>query len=380
MRRRFLPLALALALTVGCGAEQDDGTAAPGASEPTATTRPTATATATATAEPTGTAGPGGDFERLPVVSTETYPGSAGIERWRAEVPGLQELSIPSTVDDNVQPAFFVPPPEDGGAAPLLVVLHSWSTDWRQTYGIPYARFAQQEGWAMIAPNFRGVNQRPEATGSDLVVRDVLDAVDEAGRRAEIDPEQVYVLGFSGGGHLSLLMVGRHPDRFAGAVSWVPIHDLTEWYAYRVQQPGGDYAEQIRASCGGDPSVPGPARQECLHRSPVTHLDAARDADVSVYLAAGIDDQNVPPDHTLEAFNQLAPEAAVDQEAVEAIGDGDLPPELGVDPEVDTFFGPEDPDVVFARSSDDVTVVLFEGGHAMVFNPGMAWLAEQAGT
>ncbi|WP_299958817.1 S9 family peptidase [uncultured Modestobacter sp.] len=363
MRRRTpLLTALALTLLTGCGSgESGVGTSAPPSTE---------------AGGPSTEAAAG--FERLPVTTTEDYPASSRIAQWREQVPDLQELSIPSTADGTEQPAFFVAPPEDAGPAPLLVVLHSWSSDWRQENGIPYAQFAQQEGWAMIAPDFRGINQRPESTGSDLVVQDVLDAVDEADRRADVDPEQVYLVGFSGGGHLGLLMAGRHPDRFAGVVSWVPIHDLTEWYAHRLQQPDGDYVGEIVASCGGDPSQPGPARAECLDRSPVTYLDAARDSDTAFYLAAGIDDQNVPPDHTLEAFNQLAPDAAVAPEAVESVAGNELPSELGVDPEVDIFFGSEDPDVVFARSADDVTVVLFDAGHAMVFNPGMAWLVDQA--
>ncbi|CAN5880454.1 hypothetical protein BH23ACT2_BH23ACT2_24020 [soil metagenome] len=46
------------------------------------------------------------------------------------------------------------------------------------------------------------------------------------------------------------------------------------------------YVAEIVASCGGDPVEEPDARDECLQRSPVTHLDAARDAELPVYLAA----------------------------------------------------------------------------------------------
>lgn len=45
----------------------------------------------------------------------------------------------------------------------------------------------------------------PPATGSDLAVQDVLDAVDFAAQEGGIDPERVFVVGFSGGGVMSLL-------------------------------------------------------------------------------------------------------------------------------------------------------------------------------
>ncbi|CAN5225720.1 hypothetical protein BH20ACT3_BH20ACT3_11490 [soil metagenome] len=78
---------------------------------------------------------------------------------------------------------------------------------------------------------------------------------------------------------------GRHPERFAGAAAWVPIHDLVPWYDYNVPLDTS-YVAEIVASCGGEPLEEPDARDECLQRSPVTHLDAARDAELPFYLAA----------------------------------------------------------------------------------------------
>ncbi len=126
-------------------------------------------------------------------------------------------------------------------------------------------------------PDFRGVDERPEATGSTLATSDVVDAVD-----------------------------------FAGAVSWVPIDDLTRWYAYnRDERPEEDYADQVAASCGGDPTASGEAAASC----------AGRD-------------------------------------------------------EADARFGEGDPPLLATLASAAVTAVVFDDGHAVVHDPGLRWLLE----
>jgi predicted esterase len=322
------------------------------------------------------------DFPRLDGVTTaEEYGpfGDAGIERWQRDVPAIQEVTIPSTADDYEQPALWLPPNGDG-PQPLLVVVHSWSTDYLQHLGIPFAEWAEESGWAMINPDFRGVNDNPDATGSDLAVQDVIDAIDFAAEQSEIDEDRVYIVGFSGGGMMSLLMAGRHPDRFAGAVAWVPIHDLNEWYEYNVaEQPDADYIDHIRSSCGGDPTTDEAARDECEQRSPAAHLDAARDAGVPVYIGHGLSDETVPPAHSLWAFNQLVGEGeTLNDELVEAVAENRLPDEFEGSVEAETYFSSDDPEVYFARQAGDVTLVLFEGEHDMVYNPGLEWMWQLA--
>jgi hypothetical protein len=179
---------------------------------------------------------------------------------------------------------------------------------------------------------------------------------------------------------MSLLMAGRHPDRFAGAVSWVPIYDLRDWYRVNLEKdPRPDYVTQIEASCGGPPVDDSAAAQECRSRSPVAYLDAAREADIPVYIGAGLSDENVPPSNAVEAFNQLAAlEDRFPPAQVDAIGMGTLPEELEGQLDAESFFGPEDPEVLLTRRSGQVTLVIFAGGHDMVYNPGLLWMARGA--
>jgi alpha-beta hydrolase superfamily lysophospholipase len=189
-----------------------------------------------------------------------------------------------------------------------------------------------------------------------------------------VDRERVFAIGFSGGGLMSLLLAGRHPERFAGLVSWVPIDDLAAWYEYsRSADPR--YAEEIAASCGGDPTAVAAALAQCERRSPRAYLDKARKARIPVYIGHGLADTVVPPDHALRAFNRLArPEDAIPPDVVAAAARNELPAGSLGSVRAPTFFRAPDPRVVFARRSGPVTVVLFEGEHDMVYHPGLEWM------
>lgn len=390
-RRSALVPALSLALLLpACGGQTTDREAAsdapagapsaehspaPGGSPP-----PDQPASDEAAPEQSPSLEPPDDFTRLEGIvgidSLADRPSS--LEAWREVVPGVQDVRIPSTADGTPQPALWLPPQGDE-PRPLIVALHSWSTRYQQYAVTPYGRWAQQEGWAMISPNFRGVSERPEAAGSDLVVQDVLDAVDWAVAQGGVDPERVFVAGWSGGGMVSLLMAGRAPDTFAGAVAWVPVFDLVDWYAYnRAERPQEDYADQIAAACGGDPTRDPQARASCVHRSPAAHLEGAREADVPVLIGHGLSDETVPPDHGVRAYDALAePDDRLGAQVREAVRDGRLPEDVPGEPAED-FFGEQDPEVLLARRSGPVTLVLFDGQHDTIFHAGLQFMAALA--
>jgi dienelactone hydrolase len=314
------------------------------------------------------------EFLRVSPSTNSGFLPAGSVASWRNAVPGIADVRIGSTIDGHQQPALWLAPNE-AGPRPLLVALHSWSVGYDQVASIPYANWARQNGWAMIHPDFRGVSDNAAATGSDLAVQDIIDAVDWAMRHADIDPSNVYLIGFSGGGMMSLNMAGRHPDRFAGAVSWVPIYDLVEWYRYSARQ---SYVSHIRASCGGDPLVSETARAECAGRSPRAHLDGAREARIPVYIGHGLGDRLVLPEHAVWAFNHLAdPADRLTPDESAAIAGNTLPAHLHGQMPVSTYFRAPDPTPLFSRRSGNATLVLFSGGHNAVFNPGLEWMVHQ---
>lgn len=314
-------------------------------------------------------------FESLAGIDTiPDFAGSTsrGIARWEQSVPGVEDIRIASTADGDEQPALWLAPSGDGDR-PLLVILHSWSAGYTQHAGIPYAMWAQENGWAVIAPQFRGVNDDASAIGSDLAVQDVVDAIDFATSQDGVEEQRVYTVGYSGGGMMSLLLAGRHPDEVTAVAAWGPIYDLVEFYRQSLAL-GRRYAGDIRVGCGGDPTESGPAEEECLHRSPETYLDTARDQGVPVFIAQGIADSLLSPSHGANAFNQLAdPDDRLTADEVDAIGRGSLPDHISGSVTTETYFSEGDPAPVFARQSGSAWLVLFNAGHDMVYEATLRW-------
>jgi poly(3-hydroxybutyrate) depolymerase len=298
---------------------------------------------------------------------------------WPSEV---REVRIASTFDSTAQPALFWQPPAEKGARPLLVALHTWSGDYRQTMSLPYWRWCAENDWVFIHPDFRGPDNNPQAEGSPAALQDVLDAVAWARRTAAVDSTRIYLVGVSGGGYMSLLTAGRHPEIWAGVSAWVPITDLASWYE---ECAGGEkaqprYAADIVAACGGPPGQSAEVDSQYRSRSPLTFLAAA--AGLPLDLNAGIHDGHsgsVPVSHSLHAFNVLAaasglPESALSQARIDwFVSREQVPPELAGEAPADSLYG--DRRVLFRRAAGPARVTIFEGGHEIVYRAALSWLA-----
>lgn len=286
-------------------------------------------------------------------------------------------VDIRSTKDGTLQKAIYWRPESAshdaaGPAVPLLVFLHSWSGGFEQ--GPPWIEQARKMGWVLVAPDFRGPNNRPEACASDLASQDILDAVAYARRDARIDPARIYLIGGSGGGHMSLVMAARAPDLWAGVSAWVPISDLTAWHAESSARKN-NYAKMIEQCCGGKP---GPATEaQYRHRSPLFHLAAAKG--VPLDINAGIHDGHtgsVPVSHSLLAFNVLAaPDKQVPVADIDfMVRERKIPTALATETQID----PErQKATLFRRASGNARVTVFEGGHDSEPSAALEWLSRQ---
>lgn len=290
---------------------------------------------------------------------------------------GVTEIRVRSTVDGSEQPALTWSP-KGNEARPLLVGLHTWGGDYRQTSnGAIFARWCMEQGWHFVFPNFRGPNRTPAALGSDLAVQDIADAVAHLRQTRPVDADRLYLIGASGGGHMAMLMASRHPKLWAGVSAWVGISDVAAWHAEHLKGGQPDhYAKDIEAALGGPPDTP--ARlADARKRSPLTWLHGARG--VNLDLHHGLHDGrtgSVPFRHSLLAFNAVAAEAdRLDPARIEAFyASQQLPPGwLAAKP--DPLYG--DKHVVFRRQSGQVRVTIFDGGHEIFYTPGLNWLAAQ---
>lgn len=85
----------------------------------------------------------------------------------------VQRIDYLSSADNTRQPMMFYKPQRDE-PRPLLVGLHSWSENYTQDESAIYAEWCVANDWVFIHPDFRGPNTKPQATGSELVIGDVL--------------------------------------------------------------------------------------------------------------------------------------------------------------------------------------------------------------
>jgi dienelactone hydrolase len=310
------------------------------------------------------------------------FPGSLRADErapWRRHAPEVSSIEITSTLDGAREPALFY----DSGsehAKPLLVVLHSWSSTYLQNIHIPYAQFAVENDWVFLHPNFRGPNRRAQATLSELAVQDVLDAVDHAVAHANVDPSRIYLLGYSSGAMMALVLAGRQPQRWAGVAAWVAVYDLVDWYD-ETRRKGSRYARDIVIACGGAPRPGSDAEEECRRRSPAGWLHRAA-GEAPVLIAHGVGDRLASVEHALRAYNALAaPEERFPDEHVRQIAARRRVPdalrEALHEGEDERHFGPAGTPVVLHRTSRNATLVLFRGAHDMFYRPGLTWLSEQ---
>lgn len=297
-------------------------------------------------------------------------------EAWKKAIPQVKSITIKSSADGSMEPALFY----NSGSErkkPLLLVLHSWSADYIQHFSIPYGAWAVENDWVFIHPSFRGEFNNPKACGSELAIQDVLDALEYAKNNAKIDDSRVYLAGFSGGGMMTLNMVGRYPHLWTAAVAWVPVYDLVAWYE-TTKHATHDYSRDIERCCGGKPLPGTSAATECAKRSPKAYLANARGEAVRIYIATGIRDQFVPPAHSLRAFNNLVdePDRFTEAEIAEIVDQKKIP--AGMDGDYsDKQYTAAGKKLLLEKTSNNVTLKIFDGTHDVIYNAGLLWLSKQ---
>jgi len=288
---------------------------------------------------------------------------------------GVREIEYVSSADSSQQKALFYVP-KGGGVRPLLVALHTWSGNYKDM-SVPYAQWCVEKKWVFIHPDFRGPNRRPDATGSELVVRDIISAVDYAKRHANVDLSRIYLVGASGGGYTALLMAGRAPEIWAGVSAWVPISDLRAWYN-QCRALKCEHADDIVKSCGGAPGESRAVDLEYEKRSPITYLNEK--TDVSLDINAGIRDGHrsggVPVSHSLIAFNLVAaPERRISEEDIRYFVERAEVPAHLKEKLSDASYGAKVP--LFRRTSGKARITIFDGSHEIVYVAALQWLSKQ---
>lgn len=287
-----------------------------------------------------------------------------------------KELAVVSSKDQSTQPSRIrlpdsTPPPR---GFPLVVVLHSWSSDYKQD-SPELEKLFLDKGWAILMPNFRGPNQNPAACASELAIQDVLDAIEMARREFTINKEITFLSGVSGGGHMAMMMAATYPDKWTAVSAWVGISDLKAWHEFQSNS-GGRYASMIEKVCEGKPGDSKQVDRVYRERSPIHILKSARE--VPIDIAAGIKDGfegSVPIAHSILAFNQIAAangDQQVTPEEIQQLSkpDGRLAKPTAPDQIEDEIFARA---IYLRRTSCKSRLTIFEGGHEQLPKPTVAW-------
>ena len=286
-----------------------------------------------------------------------------------------QPITFTSTFDQTEQPARLFAAPEPG-PQPLLVLLHTWSSDIDSYNPDEWVDAARAHGWHVVVPHFRGANKNPEACASPAARQDILDAAGAAETKVAVDPSRVYLAGVSGGGHMAMAMAAHHPESFAAITAWAGISDLAAWHAETLAS-GRGYWKDVEACAGGAPGNSAAVDAELRARSPLFHL--ANAAGVPLDLNEGVHDGHtgsVPIHHTLDAYNAVAAAQGapvIAQSRINALSQELVPPAAPVE---DVTYGRH---IHLREQAGMARVTIFEGGHEGLPEAACAWLAAHHG-
>jgi len=124
----------------------------------------------------------------------------------------------------NVRRSYlFVAPSHPKNPAPLVILLHGWTSSARDILeSTGFDRYAQSQGWVLVAPD--GVNAGWNAGFIDLSGKGMDDVafvdkvIDDVSARAAVDPRRIYVVGHSNGAMLTYAIGARLSTRIAAIV------------------------------------------------------------------------------------------------------------------------------------------------------------------
>lgn len=285
------------------------------------------------------------------------------------EIP-FEKITFTSTFDQTEQPARFYPSPAPG-PQPLLVQLHTWSSDMDSFDPDEWVAAARKHNWHVVLPHFRGANKNPDACASPAARQDILDAVEAVKKHVAVDAGRVYLCGVSGGGHMALVMAAHSPDSWAAVSAWVGISDLAAWHD-ETQNLGREYWKDVEACAGGAPGSSPAVDEQLRLRSPLFFLSAAKGLPLDIN--SGIHDGHmgsVPIHQSLDAFNVIAETAggpAVSQSEINALSQE----------WVSSGALLNDPDyerpIHLRREAGAARITVFEGGHEGLPDSACHWL------
>jgi lysophospholipase L1-like esterase len=277
-------------------------------------------------------------------------------------LPDFRQSQVLSTYDKTPQPVILYKT-KSKTPQPLIVSLHSWSGDFEQ--GDSIALEVLERDWNYIHPHFRGPNNHPMSCGSEAGVQDIDDAIRYMVANANVDTNEIHIMGGSGGGYMTLVCYHKlkYP-KIKSFQSWVGISDLVAWH-YESLARTPRYSRDI-LKCTGDTLTFN--ETEAQRRSPLYMPFNPKRRKTPLLIAAGIHDGyqgSVPITHSINMYNKLIKDMTLNVAEEEVSKDDIL--ELVVNRgfyKKDNGLYCGDRKIHYFRQFDEtLTLMLFEGRH-----------------
>ncbi|MGZ4787716.1 MAG: prolyl oligopeptidase family serine peptidase [Terriglobales bacterium] len=173
---------------------------------------------------------------------------------------------------------------------PAIIYIHGGPASQQRDDFNPFLQYMINQGYIVIAPNYRGSSGYGEAFkranvmdmgGGDL--QDVLAATDFMQKTGYVDPKKLIVMGRSYGGYMTMMAVTKDPEKWAAGVAVVPfVNWFTEYQNEDATLQAGDKATM------GDPVANKALWEE---RSPINFVDKIK---APLLLIAGANDPRCP--------------------------------------------------------------------------------------
>lgn len=211
--------------------------------------------------------------------------------------------NIKSSLDSTIQKAYYYQT-KSKSAKPLIVSLHTWSGNYTQYDAL--AELCRNRDLNYIHPDFRGPNNSSETCCSDLVLSDIDDAITYALDNFNVNSDQIYIIGFSGGGYatLSAFMKSKHNVKKFSA--WASISDLVAWHKESRILQNFEYVDDIEKCTKSDGKL---NLEIAKQKSPInwqTPTQKLKHQELNIY--AGIYDGlqgSVPITHSINFYNKV---------------------------------------------------------------------------
>jgi dipeptidyl aminopeptidase/acylaminoacyl peptidase len=192
--------------------------------------------------------------------------------------------------------------PEGDGPHPVMVFVHGGPHWLYEDKYFPEVQAYVDAGFLVAMPNYRGSSGYGRAWSDALTgdvgftdVDDVTAGLRDLLARPDVDAARAVVAGWSWGGYITLMELGRNPDLWAAGMAGVPVGDYVR--AYAEEAPSLQALD--RALMGGTPET---RPNDFVRSSPITYAESVA---APVLLVIGENDSRCPLGQALAYAERL---------------------------------------------------------------------------